>query len=61
MEHDSSRRDFVKKAAYTAPALMTLSALPSLASAGSNRGSYRSKHRGRDRWHEGGPHRRHHD
>ena len=32
---DKNRRDFVKKAAYTAPAIVTLAALPSFASAGS--------------------------
>ena len=30
-----ARRDFIKKAAYIAPVVMTMSALPSLAQAGS--------------------------
>jgi hypothetical protein len=33
--HDESRRQFVKKAAYIAPAIVTLRAVPSLASSGS--------------------------
>jgi hypothetical protein len=32
---DQNRRDFVKKAAYTTPAIVTMAALPSFASAGS--------------------------
>jgi len=32
---DHNRRDFVKKAAYTAPVIVTMAALPSFASAGS--------------------------
>ena len=34
---NQTRRDFVKKVAYTAPAVLTLSALPSIAGAGSHR------------------------
>jgi hypothetical protein len=34
-EHDESRRQFVRRAAYVAPAIVTLSAIPSFASAGS--------------------------
>ena len=33
-----SRRDFLKKAAYVAPAIATISAVPTLAAAGSNSG-----------------------
>jgi len=36
-----SRREFVRKAAYLAPAIITLSAMPSFASAGSG---YRAPH-----------------
>ena len=32
---DTKRRDFVKKASYVAPAIMTMTAIPSFASAGS--------------------------
>jgi hypothetical protein len=35
----STRRDFVKKAAYIAPAIITASVVPSLASAGSVKGN----------------------
>ena len=34
-EIDQNRRDFMKKAAYTAPAIVTMAAIPSFASAGS--------------------------
>lgn len=34
-KHQSSRRDFVKKAAYIAPAILTLKAAPAFAKAGS--------------------------
>ena len=37
MNKKQTRRDFLKKAAYTAPAVMTLSAMPSFAGAGSRR------------------------
>lgn len=36
-EHNNSRRDFIKKAAYVAPVVLTLNALPTIASAGSVR------------------------
>lgn len=32
---DQNKRDFVKKAAYTTPAIVTMAAIPSFASAGS--------------------------
>ena len=32
---DQTRRDFVKKAAYATPAIVTMAAIPSFASAGS--------------------------
>jgi hypothetical protein len=35
----SSRRDFIKKVGYAAPTIVTLSALPSFAGAGSERAS----------------------
>jgi hypothetical protein len=34
-DHDQSRRDFIKKVAYTAPAIMTLRAMPAFAKNGS--------------------------
>jgi hypothetical protein len=34
---DNSRRDFIRKAAYVAPAILTLQAYSSLAKAGSNK------------------------
>jgi hypothetical protein len=34
--HNSSRRKFIKTAAYTAPVIMTLKAAPSFAKGGSN-------------------------
>ena len=36
-KHDRNRRDFVKKAAYVAPAILTLQAFSSDAKAGSNK------------------------
>lgn len=36
-KHDPSRRDFVKKAAYVAPAVLSLQAFSSVAKAGSNK------------------------
>jgi hypothetical protein len=36
-EHNQSRREFVKKAAYIAPAILTLSAAPAYAKAGSEK------------------------
>ena len=38
-EIDTGRRSFLKKTAYAAPAIVTLSTLPSFASAGSGRPS----------------------
>ncbi len=37
-EHDASRREFVKKAAYVAPAILTLQAAPAYAKGGSDKG-----------------------
>ena len=34
-----ARRDFIKKAAYIAPVIMTMNAMPSLAQAGSTAGT----------------------
>jgi hypothetical protein len=36
-QQDQSRREFVKKAAYIAPAILTLQAAPQYAKAGSNK------------------------
>jgi len=41
-KHDLSRRDFVKTVAYAAPAILTLSAVSSVAKAGSGN-SYEKK------------------
>jgi hypothetical protein len=35
-QHNSSRRQFIKKTAYVVPVIMTLKAVPSFASHGSN-------------------------
>ncbi len=37
MDRKESRREFVKKAAYSTPAILTLTAMPSFAGAGSHR------------------------
>jgi hypothetical protein len=36
--HETSRRDFVKKASYVAPLILTLKAAPALAKPGSDKG-----------------------
>ena len=36
-EHSNSRREFVKKAAYVAPAILTLQAAPAYVKAGSHK------------------------
>ena len=36
-EHSKSRRDFVKKAVYISPAILTLAAAPAYAKAGSQK------------------------
>jgi hypothetical protein len=38
MQHDTTKREFVKKSAYMVPAVLTLAATPSFASGGSNSG-----------------------
>lgn len=38
-ETNESRRDFIKKAAYTAPVIMTLTALPTMHAVGSTTNS----------------------
>lgn len=38
MQHDTTKREFVKKSVYVVPAVLTLSATPSFASGGSNSG-----------------------
>jgi len=35
-QETEARRDFIKKAAYIAPVVMTMAAMPSLAQSGSN-------------------------
>jgi hypothetical protein len=40
-KHGTSRREFVKKAAYIAPAIITLRAAPSYAKNGSNKDEQR--------------------
>lgn len=37
LQHEASRREFVKKAAYIAPAIITLKAAPAYAKAGSEK------------------------
>ena len=44
-EHGASRREFVKKAAYIAPAIITLQAAPSYARAGSEKEKEKEKPR----------------
>lgn len=41
-EHQSGRRAFLKKAAYVAPAIVTLSVVPGIASSGSGMAECRS-------------------
>jgi len=47
----SARRDFVKKAAYAVPAILTLKALPAFAASGSGsaKSATRSRHRKENR------------
>ncbi len=54
MSIDNKRRDLIKKAAYIAPAILTLSAIPSIAQSGS--GYTRSERHGGHRDHDGGRH-----
>ena len=44
-EHSNSRREFVKKAAYIAPAILTLQAAPAYVKAGSIKDPRRDKPR----------------
>jgi hypothetical protein len=53
MAHDASRRDFVKKAAYVAPVILTLDATPAFAQSGSC-GPEHPDHGKRKRGHEHG-------
>ena len=46
-EHKPSRREFVKKAAYVTPAVLTLVVAPSYAKAGSEKGRDKSKNNGK--------------
>lgn len=48
MKTDKSRRDFIKKAAYTAPIVMTMSVAPTVHAYGSSSTSTRCKDRTRD-------------
>lgn len=47
-EHDPSKRRFIKAATYVAPAIITLSVAPTLASAGSGRGGANPEYPGED-------------
>ena len=47
-EHDETRRDFVKRAAYVTPAILTLQAAPAYAKYGSEKPGG-----GNDRWEHG--------
>jgi hypothetical protein len=55
-EQDSTRRDLLKKAMYVSPAILTLVAIPSFASAGSSestqRGAVEERHRADGFWEE---------
>jgi hypothetical protein len=42
-EEKSERRDFIKKAAYAVPMILTLKALPAFAAAGSQKSSTKSR------------------
>jgi hypothetical protein len=44
-EEKSQRRDFIKKAAYAVPTILTLKALPAFAAAGSGASRSRTKSR----------------
>ena len=44
---EASRRDFIRRAAYIAPAILTLAVAPSYAKAGSEKGDIRSNWRER--------------
>jgi hypothetical protein len=47
-EKQQTRREFIKKVAYVAPAILTLPALPSIASAGSGY-EYKDKYKDKDK------------
>jgi len=49
MMSDSSRRDFVKKAMYVAPAILTLAAAPEFAKAGSDKDKDKDKDKYKDK------------
>ena len=44
-EHQESRRDFLKKAAYTAPVILTMAAAPAFATYGSAHMDYKQSSR----------------
>jgi len=44
LEHDPSKRRFIKTATYVAPAILTLKVAPTFASGGSGRGKGHSAH-----------------
>jgi hypothetical protein len=47
-EHSNSRREFVKKAAYVAPAILTLQAAPAYAKVGSGKNEKTKKTKKRE-------------
>lgn len=48
-QHEPSRRQFVKKAVYVTPAVLTLAVTPSYAKAGSEKGKDKGKNKGNDK------------
>jgi hypothetical protein len=48
IDHERSRRQFIKKAAYLAPAIVSLAVAPSYAKAGSNKDKDKDKDKTRD-------------
>ena len=57
-EPDSSKREFMKKAIYVAPAILTLQAVSAAAKAGSEKGYERDDERNDDRGHDNNGRRR---
>ena len=48
-EHDASRREFVKKAAYVTPVILTLQAAPAYVKAGSDKGGDKDKNKDKNK------------
>jgi hypothetical protein len=48
IDHERSRRQFIKKAAYLAPAIVSLAVAPSYAKAGSDKNKDKDKDKTRD-------------